>query len=283
MDKDIKKLVQISSIVAAVLLAVIVAACVSSALLFTDRYSRVILFAALTISFLLFLILLVSMELVRACKSSKAERFGVYALRLGIGLLLPAYMYLTGLFKGDKDSLRRIYIHINNLLSKHRLQRIRPDKTLILLPHCMQNKDCSRKITEDIFNCQRCGGCRIGEIADITVRYGIKTVVAKGGTAARNIVKECKPDFIFAVACERELISGIGDVGRIPVIGVINQRPNGYCTNTSVDMMQLKKTFQELESRYEIGDQKSEDPAKAFEGFSESPRHAASSIGHKNV
>jgi hypothetical protein len=165
---------------------------------------------------------------------------------VGISLVLPVFIYLTGLFKGDKDELRRIYININNLVERCRLQKNHTTEMLILLPHCMQSKDCNRRITEDIGNCRRCGCCRIGEVADITERCGIRAVVAKGGTAARNIVKEYKPDFIFAIACERELISGIGDVGKIPVIGVINQRPNGYCTNTTVDMLQLKKVLREL-------------------------------------
>ena len=147
----------------------------------------------------------------------------------------------------------------------------------------MQSKDCSRRITEDIKNCRRCGRCRIGEVADIALRCGIRAVVAKGGTAARNTVKEYKPDFILAVACERELISGIGDVGKIPVIGVINQRPNGYCTNTTVDMLLLKKTLQELEISYEIRDTRFEDSSKAFEGLSENTSHAVRSTGQKNA
>ena len=48
------------------------------------------------------------------------------------------------------------------------------------------------------------------------------------------------------VACERDLTSGIQDVFPMPVIGVLNQRPNGPCFNTSVDIDAIEeeiKTF----------------------------------------
>ncbi len=170
----------------------------------------------------------------------------IYALRLGVRLVLPVSTILAGISRGDKDKFWRAYININNKLVKYRLRNNPSSQMLILLPHCMQNKDCSRRISEDINNCRRCGGCNIGEVADMLEPWGIKTVVAKGGTAARNTVKEYKPDLILAVACERELLSGMVDVGRIPVIGVINQRPNGYCTNTAVDVSSLKSTLTEL-------------------------------------
>lgn len=169
-----------------------------------------------------------------------------FLLRIGLGILLPFFIYLAGLFKWEKYSLRKLYISINNCLSRVRLKGIAAGRLIVLLPHCMQNKDCMCKITEDIQNCKRCGRCKIGEIAGIVGRYGVQTAVAKGGTAARNIVKEARPDFILAVACERDLVGGIADVGRIPVIGIINQRPNGYCNNTTVDMAEFKYTLQTL-------------------------------------
>ena len=40
----------------------------------------------------------------------------------------------------------------------------------------------------------------------------------------------------MAVACERDLTSGIQDSYPIPVIGVLNERPFGPCRNTRVDL-----------------------------------------------
>ncbi len=246
MEKETRKLMRISLIISGVLSMVTIISFLGLLNIYLVPYQRIIICVIVASSALLLFIWVISLELARANRSGMEEGLDIYILEAGIGILLPVYIYLTGLFKGDKDDIRRIYININNLVVRHRLQNTPPSELLVLLPYCMQNKDCSCKITDDIGNCRRCGRCKIGEVSDLIEKLGIRAVVAKGGTAARNIVKECKPDFILAVACERELLSGMGDIGRIPVIGVINQRPNGYCTNTTVDILQLKKTLQGL-------------------------------------
>jgi len=47
---------------------------------------------------------------------------------------------------------------------------------------------------------------------------------------------EFKPKAIVAIACERDLSSGIQDVNTVPVLGVLNIRPNGPCFDTTVDL-----------------------------------------------
>jgi len=246
LEKEIKKFAHVSSIASAALLMVIIVSSLSLIPIYLVIYRRIIIYVIIAASAAFLLLWLVSREMVKANRSGSARGLSIYALRLGMRLVLPVFMYFTGLFKGDKDWLGRIYISINNLVVRYGLLKKPMVQMLVLLPHCMQNKDCSCRITEDIRNCLRCGGCKIGEVAAILEKFGIRAAVAKGGTAARNIVKEFRPDFILAVACERELVSGIGDVGSVPVIGFINQRPNGYCTNTTVDMAQLKKMLNEL-------------------------------------
>jgi hypothetical protein len=41
---------------------------------------------------------------------------------------------------------------------------------------------------------------------------------------------------IIAVACERDLSSGIQDVYPLPCFGVLNQRPHGPCLDTQVPL-----------------------------------------------
>jgi len=48
------------------------------------------------------------------------------------------------------------------------------------------------------------------------------------------------------VACERDLSSGIADVGRIPVIGIVNDRPNGPCYNTNVDVDAIRNKLESI-------------------------------------
>jgi hypothetical protein len=74
-------------------------------------------------------------------------------------------------------------------------------------------------------------------------KYGFRIFMATGGTLARKIVKDTKPELILAVACERELVSGIKEVKRIPVIAIPNLRPNGPCKDTMVNLKQVEESL----------------------------------------
>jgi hypothetical protein len=115
-------------------------------------------------------------------------------------------------------------------------KRIKGDRILVLLPHCLQIDVCNRKLTSDVSNCIRCGRCPVGKLIEMGERYGLRIEVVNGGTLARRRVAQFRPNGIIAVACERDLTLGIQDVYPIPVFGVINDRPHGPCVNTCVDM-----------------------------------------------
>ena len=77
--------------------------------------------------------------------------------------------------------------------------------------------------------------------------------VATGGTLARQMVKQIRPKAIVAVACERDLTSGIQDVFPLPVVGVLNERPFGPCFNTRVDIKRVEAAvldFLEVEEKH---------------------------------
>ena len=114
------------------------------------------------------------------------------------------------------------------------------------MPHCLQDKDCSVKITHKVENCKRCGKCRIKDLLEVTEKYGVDLAVATGGTLARRIVKEKRPDLIIAVACERDLTSGIQDTIPLPVYGIFNERPFGPCLNTQVAMDRVEAVLSEI-------------------------------------
>ena len=48
------------------------------------------------------------------------------------------------------------------------------------------------------------------------------------------------PNIILAVACERDLLSGIRDTMPMKVIGVFNERPEGPCINTVINVDYIK-------------------------------------------
>jgi hypothetical protein len=114
---------------------------------------------------------------------------------------------------------------------------------LILLPHCIQDFDCEIKITGNIRNCRGCGKCEIKDLIELSDQYHLKIAVATGGTLARRIVLENRPEAIVAVACELDLTTGIQDAYPIPVIGILNERPNGPCINTKADIKKVRRAI----------------------------------------
>ena len=121
--------------------------------------------------------------------------------------------------------------------------KVPADRILILTPHCIQLDTCPLKITRDVNNCKQCGRCPVGDLLALSKRTGVHFAVATGGTFARQIVKKIRPKAILAIACERDLTSGIQDVFPLPVVGVLNQRPFGPCFNTQIDVKKVEEAL----------------------------------------
>jgi hypothetical protein len=153
-----------------------------------------------------------------------------------VKFLFPIAATLSQVLRFDRNRLRASFVKVNNALTRAQRNRIGGERIMILLPHCLQIDVCNRKLTSDINNCIRCGRCPVGTLVAMGDKLGLKIEVVNGGTLARKKVASFHPDGIVAVACERDLTFGIQDVYPIPVYGVINDRPNGPCYNTCVDM-----------------------------------------------
>ena len=164
-----------------------------------------------------------------------------HKLRGIVAKVLFPFMILMGRFLGvSKERVQQSFIELNNHLVRSNHHRTRPNKLLILLPHCIQDFDCQIKITGNIKNCKGCGKCEIKDLIELADQYQLKIAVATGGTLARRIIVENRPEAIVAVACELDLTSGIQDSYPIPVIGILNERPNGPCINTKVDIQKVR-------------------------------------------
>jgi len=196
---------------------------------------------AIKIAGLLFLIT-VSGGLFLIVLSSATERDFLFPhgeKQITLKVLFPINLYLGRLFGLSKDQVRQSFVQVNNSLFKATRKRIKNDRLVILLPHCLQNFDCPHKIIADHGNCRRCGGCLVGDIIGFKEKYGVGISIATGGTLARKVLVDKKPTVIVAVACERDLCSGIQDAYPIPVYGILNERPNGPCINTRVNLDKL--------------------------------------------
>lgn len=165
-------------------------------------------------------------------------------IRAASGLMFPFVLGLAKIFGIDKDVVKSSFIEVNNGLVKTSPEKYRPRDILILAPHCLQWSECPHKITIDVKNCKRCGKCAVDALRKLQEKYGVLFVVATGGTLARKFVKQYKPSAIIAVACERDLTSGIQDISPLPVLGVLNDRPNGPCYNTWVNISEVEKAIE---------------------------------------
>jgi len=246
LDKHEKKFIYFSvAVIVASFICALILSCVY-------RFSSIVVYKALLLFIIVVTIItalaFVPMVLIIHSSYRRKHVSGImlWGTTIGVRVLLPFFIFLTDLLKRDGDDLRRFYIELNNILVKSQERKYCPQQVLMLLPHCLQDSECRHRITNNIGNCRNCGKCCIGEIKLMAEDKGIDARIMTGGTLARNAVSEKKPDIILAVACERDMASGISDIKDIPVIGLINERPYGPCSNTSVDIGLFRRKLDEI-------------------------------------
>ncbi len=174
-------------------------------------------------------------------------KLGDMVNRFLIQCLLPAATVVAGIFGVESDAVRGSFVEVNNeMVDTEGTQA--SEEILVLLPRCLQWAECPHKVSQDVTQCDRCGNCSIDDILTLCQPFDVDIYVSTGGTQARRIVEETRPNAIVAVACERELTEGIRDVRGVPVFGVINLQPNGPCFNTSVDVNSIVTAIKQLSS-----------------------------------
>lgn len=162
---------------------------------------------------------------------------------LTIRCFLPLMVILGRILGFSQHEVQRSFIKVNNELSMRYEGSLNPDKILILVPHCLQTTECNIRVSHKIKECKRCGKCPISDLISLSEHYGCSVAVATGGSIARRIVVEKKPELIVAVACERDLSSGIQDTYPLPTFGILNSRPEGPCKNTLVSSYLIEKSL----------------------------------------
>ncbi len=186
-----------------------------------------------------------------ALKGGSAEIGGIGAKLLRSRLLrwalfklfLPLMIMVGGIVRTPKIKIEQAFLAINNQMVRLIGRKIKPDRILILMPHCIQFDDCKIKVTRNVENCAGCGKCEVGNLLDLAHEYGLNLFISTGGTVARRKVIEDRPQVVIAVACERDLTSGIQDAFPLPVFAIVNKRPHGYCMQTGVDLNDVKEAI----------------------------------------
>lgn len=148
--------------------------------------------------------------------------------RLAEGGLVPRVMPLAERsarwFGISRDRAGNAALRVYNGLATARVRAgIRPDELLLLIPRCLDKAGMQG-------------------VMSVAARYGVPLFVAARGRYAREMITRTRPRAVVAIACERDLVSGIHDVAtRLPVLGTTLGLPEGPCKNTTVDLASLEE------------------------------------------
>jgi len=141
------------------------------------------------------------------------------------GLLLKTFTLAARvgeLFGVQRDWTDHAAVAVYDRLAWARDWRVRANEMLILIPRCLSR-------------------AALDGVMDIAKRYDVATFVATRGAYARQAIRERRPKAVVAVACERDMVSGLRDVaGRLPVLGLTMQLPNGPCKDASLDLVKME-------------------------------------------
>jgi uncharacterized protein len=123
---------------------------------------------------------------------------------------------------GRRDWVENAAVKVYNSLALRRGRRVDQGELLLLIPRCLS------KITLD-------------GVLGIAGKYGVPVFVATRGQLARRVIRERRPRAVVAVACERDMVTGLHDVaGKIPVLGLTMTLPSGPCKDAALDLVQLE-------------------------------------------
>jgi hypothetical protein len=122
-----------------------------------------------------------------------------------------------------RDWVENAAVKVYNDLAVMRGRKVGQGELLLLIPRCLS------KGTLD-------------GVLGVAGKYGVPVFVATRGQLARRVIRERRPRAVVAVACERDMVSGLHDVaGKIPVLGLTMTLPAGPCKDASLDLGQLER------------------------------------------
>lgn len=144
------------------------------------------------------------------------------------------------------SALQNLILGLNRLRNRFLHGQVHPDNLLLLVPHCLQRCTCESNIAQDVDRCTRCGQCNVADMLQLRDEFGIRCHLVSGGREAIAVVRDPAVKAVVAVACEKELADGIRAVMPKRIVAIPNERPNGPCKNTRVDVDMVRSAIVEL-------------------------------------
>jgi hypothetical protein len=122
-----------------------------------------------------------------------------------------------------RDWVENAAVKVYNALALLRSRKVGRGELLLLIPRCL-SKDT------------------LDGVLGVAGKYGVPVFVATRGQLARRVIRERRPRAVVAVACERDMVSGLHDVaGRVPVLGLTMTLPFGPCKDARLDLSRLEE------------------------------------------
>jgi hypothetical protein len=121
-----------------------------------------------------------------------------------------------------RDWVENASVKVYNAMALVRGRKVGKGELLLLIPRCLSKET-------------------LDGVLGIAGKYGVPVFVATRGQLARRVIRERRPRAVVAVACERDMVSGLHDVaGKIPVLGLTMTLPSGPCKDAMLNLGQLE-------------------------------------------
>jgi hypothetical protein len=124
---------------------------------------------------------------------------------------------------GRRDWVENAAVKVYNAFAAVRGRKVGKGELLLLIPRCLSKET-------------------LDGVLGVAGKYGVPVFVATRGQLARRVIRERRPRAVVAVACERDMVTGLHDVaGKVPVLGLTMTLPAGPCKDARLNLNQLEE------------------------------------------
>lgn len=141
----------------------------------------------------------------------------------GLFLRVMAATSRVAAWFGRRDGVENAAVKVYNALALARIRAVQSGELLLLVPRCLSRDTLDR-------------------VLDAAGQREVPVFVATRGQLARRVIRERRPRAVVAVACERDMVTGLRDVaGKVPVLGLTMTLPAGPCKDAELDHATLER------------------------------------------